>query len=256
VTLHVVLPALNEAPNIGRVVEDLRSLRDGLTGRLDVAVTVVDDGSDDGTDRVARNAAGDLRLEVRRHEHRLGPGRAFATAFRGLAGALADDDFVLTLEADNTSRLEIVDAMLHRIDEGYDVVFASPYMYGGGIVHTDPGRVFLSHMANTFVKEFLDVRGLLTVSSFFRLYRGDALKRLQAAYGPGVVERDGFECMTEVAMKLVYLRMRISEVPMVLDTGRRIGKSKMRVLDTGLGYFALFRHKAMWQKRASLPPPP
>ena len=46
--------------------------------------------------------------------------------------------------------------MIRRIDDGHDVVFASPYMYGGGILHTHRTRVILSHIANSFVKEFLE----------------------------------------------------------------------------------------------------
>jgi dolichol-phosphate mannosyltransferase len=253
-TLHVLMPALDEAPNLPQVLADLRAARERLAGRFEVALVLVDDGSTDGTGEVARAEAGALPLAVLRHERTRGPGCAFATGFGHLAPALLDDDFVLTLEADNTSRIEILEAMLHRIAEGYDVVFASPYMYGGGIEQTNAGRVALSHVANAFVKEFLGIHGLLTVSSFYRLYRGDALRRLQAHFGPGVIERAGFECMVELALKLVYLDMRISEVPMVLDTSRRIGKSKMRIVRTGRGYLALFRRKAEWQRLAEREP--
>ena len=54
------------------------------------------------------------------------------------------------------TRHELLRRMFHRAEEGYDVVLASPYMYGGGIVNTSPLRVFLSHVANAFVKELLE----------------------------------------------------------------------------------------------------
>ena len=44
------------------------------------------------------------------------------------------------------------------------------------------------------------------------------LRRLQEYYGERIVERDGFESMVEVVMKMMYLGMSISELPMVLDT--------------------------------------
>ena len=245
--LHVVIPALDEAPNIGRVIDDLRTTAERHAGRLELGLVLVDDGSTDGTGERAREAAGGLPVTVLRHDTPRGPGRAFATGFTHLAGTLADGDYVLTLEADNTSRLEIVDAMLQRMGEGYDAVFASPYMYGGGIVHTEPLRVALSHIANAFVKEFLGVHGLMTVSSFYRLYRSDAVRRLQRAFGAGVIERAGFECMVEVTMKMMYLRMGISEVPMVLDSSRRVGRSKMRIARTARGYLALVRCKRRWR---------
>ena len=249
-TLHVVMPALNEAPNIERVFEDLAAARRRHADRLDVRVVLVDDGSSDSTEGRAHEAARERELEltVLRHGVPQGPGRAFATAFRSLA--LGDGDYVLTLEADNTSRLELVDQMLQRSAEGYDAVFASPYAYGGEIVSTNLVRIGLSHVANGFVKEFLGIRGLLTVSSFYRLYRGAAIRRLQSHYGPGIVESAGFESMVELVLKMSYLRMTISEVPMVLDAGRRVGKSKMKLMRTGLGYLTLFKRKAAWRDRA------
>jgi hypothetical protein len=141
--------------------------------------------------------------------------------------------------------------MLRRSEEGHDAVFASPYMYGGGILHTRATRVMLSHIANTFVKEFFGVHGLLTVSSFFRLYRGASLRRLQECYGERIVERDGYESMVEVVMKMMYLQMSISELPMILDTTRRAGRSKLNTRRTIIGYLSLFGHKREWQQRAA-----
>lgn len=74
--------------------------------------------------------------------------------------------------------------------------------------------------------------------------------RLQAAFGPGIVERVGFESMLELLLKIVYLRMSVSEVAMKLDTRRRAGKSKMQVARTALGYVSLWRDKAEWRRTA------
>jgi dolichol-phosphate mannosyltransferase len=249
--LYVVLPALDEAPNVERLFHDLAAARDvaaqfGLT----LHTLLVDDGSRDGTADVARHAADAelVELTVARHDRRRGPGRAFATGFAAIAEQLDEGDYVLTLESDNTSRLEILDLMLRRsTTEEHDVVLASPYIYGGGIAGATRVRTLLSHVANSFVKAFLDIRGLMTVSSFYRLYRASAVIRLQSEYGVGIVERRGFESMVELVLKMMYLRLSISEVPMRLDASRRIGKSKMRIGRTAVGYLALFRHKRRWR---------
>jgi hypothetical protein len=65
-------------------------------------------------------------------------------------------------------------------------------------------------------------------------------------YGPGIVERKGFESMIELLLKLVMLDCSISEIAMVLDTSRRAGKSKMRIWRTGLNYLTLWRSKGRW----------
>jgi dolichol-phosphate mannosyltransferase len=251
-SLYVLIPALDEAANIDRVIRDLAAVEERAAMEdLSLRIVLVDDGSTDDTADRARVAADGRHLTVLRHQWPRGPGRAFATGFEHVAPVIRDDDYVLTLEADNTSRLELFDPMLRRASEGYDTVFASPYAYGGGIVHTNTVRIGLSHLANTFVKEFLGIRGILTVSSFFRLYRGSAIRALQDQFGPQIVERAGFECMVELVLKMLYLRMSISEVPMVLDTRRRVGRSKMRLTATSLGYLALFRRKRNWRMAAT-----
>lgn len=248
--LHVVAPVLDEAENLPRLLDGFQALAAELDGRFRVECLLVDDGSTDGTPDLARSLASDLRLTVVSHEQNLGPGAAFATAFEHLATRIGPDDFVLTLEGDNTSRTELVATMVLRAGEGHDVVLASPYMYGGGIVQTTPFRIFVSHVANLLVKELLGAHGILTVSSFFRLYRGSILLRLQESYGPRILERRGFECMVEMVLKLVYLDATISEVPMVLDTSRRAGKSKLKIFRTARGYVALAAARNRWRSAA------
>ena len=250
--LVILIPVLNESGNMVRLVRDLRALSEELQDQLDVQVILMDDGSKDDTSTLARQSASEagLSLTVLRHDVNQGPGVAFATGFCHLPGLLKDDDLVMTMEGDNTSRLELVKQMLVRLDEGYDVIFASPYAYGGKIVNTSAYRIFLSSVANLFIKELLGIHGLLTVSSFFRLYRVPALKKLQAVYGPGIVERRGFECMVEMTMKMMNLHLTISEVPMVLDTHARVGKSRMKILRTIRGYIRLWFLKGKWLEKA------
>jgi dolichol-phosphate mannosyltransferase len=250
-SLYVLVPMLNEAGNLPTLLASMRRMAAGLP-HLTARFLIVDDGSTDGTGEMAMKLADGLDFSVLRHDERRGPGRAFATGFTHLAGRLGPDDYVATMEGDNTSRLELLSSMFVRAREGYDVILASPYLYGGGIEHTTTWRVILSRMANVFVKEVLGLSGLATVSSFYRLYRGSVILNLQRCYGPGIVERAGFECMVELLMKMVYLRTPISEVPMTLDTSLRVGKSKMKVLRTVLGYLRLWLDRRRW-RAAALP---
>jgi dolichol-phosphate mannosyltransferase len=245
-----LIPVLNEAPNLPRLIASARVLADELCPTYDVRFFVVDDGSTDGTRAAALGLADGLTLTVLRHDENLGPGRAFATGFAHLAEFLGPDDWVVTMEGDNTSRPELLRKMFVRSREGYDVVLASPYLYGGAIEHTTAWRVILSRIANVFVKEVLGLTGIATVSSFYRLYRASTLLHLQRCYGPGIVERAGFECMIELLLKMVYLRVTISEVPMTLDVALRAGKSKLKIVRTILGYFAVWRSSRRWRERA------
>jgi dolichol-phosphate mannosyltransferase len=252
--LFLLAPVLDEAPNIPRLLANLSSLAARLEQEMECRAVFVDDGSIDGTAERIRGEAGSLRVEVLRHDVNQGPGRAFATGFRHLAAQLEDEDWVATMEGDNTSRADTLLQMLVRRQEGFEVVLASPYMYGGGVRNTSLFRVLLSHVANSLIKELLGIHGILTMSSFFRLYSAPVLRRLQARYGDGILETPGFECMVELLAKLIGERASISEVAMPLDGSLRLGPSKMKVMRTIRGYLRLFWVGRQWRVQGNVTP--
>lgn len=245
--LFFIIPVLNEAPNIPRLMTNLEELRASLDGQFECQVFFVDDGSTDDTSEQIMRHRGPLPVEVLKHASNRGPGAAFGTGFAHLHSLLDHADWVVTMEGDNTSRIQTLRQMLVRRLEGFDVVLASPYMYGGGITQTSLLRIFLSHTANTLIKELLGIRGIFTMSSFFRLYHAPILKRLQGHHGPAILESPGFESMVELLAKLIRLRATISEVAMPLDGSQRLGKSKMRILRTIRGYLRVFYLSRNWK---------
>ncbi len=238
--LFFLIPVLNESPNIPRLLGNLQTFSQDLQSQFQCRVVFIDDGSTDDTAQRIEEGSSGMDVEVLKHPRNQGPGAAFATGFRYLAAILQEPDWVVTLEGDNTSRIQTLHQMLTRRLEGFEVVLASPYAYGGGITKTSWIRIFLSHAANTLIKELLGIHGILTMSSFFRLYNGPVLKRLGKRYGSNVLETRGFECMVELLAKLIKVNATISEVAMPLDGAQRLGKSKMKVFRTIRGYFKVF----------------
>tara|TARA_Y100001960_G_scaffold305851_1_gene360420 strand:+ start:239 stop:991 length:753 start_codon:yes stop_codon:yes gene_type:complete len=244
-----MVPVFNEALNIATLFEAFVKLRKQLEDQFSLQYILIDDGSDDETAITAKQKAGELDLIILQHEKNIGPGAAFATGFTYLAQHMEEQDWVITMEGDNTSRYELIKQMLTRSQEGFDIVLASPYIYGGGIKQTTFFRKLLSSGANLVVKDLLGIQGVLTVSSFFRLYRAKALINMQRIFGPGILERTGFESMVEMIMKIAMLKLPLSEVAMELDSSLRKGKSKMKFLRTIKGYLVLWSYKKEWLKK-------
>ena len=233
--IHAVVPVLNEEPNIAGLVD---RLKDALQPFAPYRVLFVDDGSTDGTAAALKGKGAEIGCVS--HPRNLGPGAAFRTGFTEVLKTLQPTDLVLTLEGDGTSDLAVLPRMMSRVrHEDDDIVLASCYLFGGGIKGTQLHRVGLSHVANGLVKQTLGLSGLATLSSFFRIYQGRALLRLRERFGTALFESNGFESQIEILHLAFKLGFRISEVPMVLDGSRRLGKSKMKILRTSLAYLRL-----------------
>lgn len=244
--VFLITPVLNEVENLPNLTGSWRNLTLELN-KYEFHFILVDDGSNDNTGNEAQNSCKDLNFTLLRHDTNKGPGYAFGTGFEYLSKIITPLDLIVTIEGDNTSRMETLQIMLERIlREDVDVAFASPYAYGGGFQNTSFFRVLMSHFGSGITKIFLNIHGIHTFSSFFRAYKGSVIIELQKHYGNRIIEFNGFECMIELLKKLIIHGFSISEVAMKLDTSLRKGKSKMKVLKTSLSYFKVYSSAKKW----------
>jgi dolichol-phosphate mannosyltransferase len=230
-----VVPAFNEADNLPRLFDDLEA-RPSLFppgSRL----IVVDDGSGDATADIAEHYDGWLPLELIRLEQNQGPGVAFRTGFDAALEQASDRTLIVTLEADTTSDLDALPAMLEHAVGGADLVLAS--VHGGGqMMNVSLLRRSLSRAAGVVVRMALGLDAR-TVSSFFRVYRASTLRDARDRFGADLIRESGFACKAELLAKIASLGARVDEVPVDLDGTRRVGESKMRILPTLAGYCRL-----------------
>lgn len=243
-TLYAIIPVYNEAANLLTLIESLSVFNKKVTSEFNLQVIFVDDGSTDSTADAINMAAHPYIHVLLANPVNRGPGFAFGCAFEYLSSRIREHDWVFTMEGDNTSTSETLEHMLVRRKEGYDVVMASPYLYSGGFARVSLLRTIISHAGNTLVKIILRLRGIMTFSCFLRLYSGSTILKLQETFGPRIIEFPGFECMVELLAKSVYIQSRISEVEMVVNWGKRTGKSKMKIIKTSLGYLRLFMRRS------------
>jgi len=247
--LHLIVPVFNERANaetwMARTAEILQHL-ENYRPRL----IFVDDGSTDGTADALRQASRGQDLTVLSHPVNRGPGAAVRTAFEWLHGSVRDEDAVVTLEGDNSSNLALITDMLERRGQGASLVLADPEAAGGGFAAVPAWRIGLSRAGNFVTRSLFRAKGRGSLSNFFRLHGGELIRRLQASFGPGIVESDGFAWAAEIFFKASLTGARPERVPARIDwTGRR-GGSKMRVLRTAAGYAQLFFSVPRWRRMA------
>jgi dolichol-phosphate mannosyltransferase len=235
VPLVFVVPAFNEEENLPRLFRDLEQHRAHFPAHS--RIVVVDDGSTDGTAAIVEDYAGPLDVELVKLGTNQGPGAAFRAGFTAALRDTPGHAFVVTLEADTTSDLDALGAMIAEAVAGAELVLAS--VHGGGeMLNVGLFRRVLSRGAGVAVGLALGLEAK-TVSSFFRVYRASLLRSAVETHGDDLIREPGFACMAELLAKLSALGATVAEVPVDLDGSRRVGASKMRILPTMRGYWHL-----------------
>jgi dolichol-phosphate mannosyltransferase len=210
----VIVPTYNERDNLPQLVGRLVAL-DG------VHVLVVDDGSPDGTGALADAlaAAEGGRVSVLHRSGARGLGRSYRD---GMRHALARTAAPLICQMDaDLSHLPSDLAGLIDAAASADLVIGSRYVDGGRIVNWPRRRVWLSAIANAYVR-WLTRLPVRDVTSGFRCWRRELLDRMPLA---GLTS-DGYAFQVEMTWHARQAGGRIAEVPITF-VERRIGQSKL-----------------------------
>lgn len=234
-----IVPTYNEAANLPGLARELAP----FLAADDTWLVISDDGSSDGTRDLAPTLFPSQRLTVLGDGVNRGPGHAFNSAFEWVLERAGANDLVITMEADCTSDIRILPDMLSIAGLGYDLVLASVYAQGGGFERTTWLRKLLSATANFIYRFIFDLK-VSTLSSFYRVYRASALQQARQRW-PQLISEPGFICMLELLIKLIRVEARVIEVPMVLASQKRAGKSRMKLLKTTFDYF-----RFLWRFRS------
>jgi dolichol-phosphate mannosyltransferase len=243
-----VIPAYNEAENIPLLFNRLGPVARNLGAR----VVIVDDGSTDGTPELIRREARGLDCQIVHNSVNGGVGIALNSGIRHVLASAGDDDLMVTLEADNTSDLNDLPAMLSRTDAGYDLVLASVYARGGRIIGVSKFRLLASRAVSDTFRVVGGLREIKTLSSLYRVYRVGVLRRAADTYGYLLVREPGFAASVELLLKLYHAGASIAEIPTTNDWRQRKGQSKLRLWPTVIAYFRV----AVAHLAGRIQPPP
>jgi glycosyltransferase involved in cell wall biosynthesis len=200
--IAAVIPALDEAPSIGGVVEGLR--RRGLL----VEVVVVDNGSTDGTGEIARRAGARVVREER---------RGYGYACKAGVVAAEEADIVVLLDGDAADDPGDLPKVLGPLLSGEaDLVVGSRAPGSRERGSMTPQQVFGNRLAALLMRRIYGVR-VTDLGPFRAIRRKDllALEMREMTYGWSV----------EMMVKAARAGYRYREVPVKYH--RRIGVSKV-----------------------------
>ena len=209
----MVVPTYNEADNLPWIVGRLRR------ALPDVDVLVVDDGSPDGTGRVADDlAASDGGVSVLHRSAKEGLGAAYLEGFRVALGR--GYDVIGEMDADGSHQPEQLHRLLEALEDA-DLVLGSRWVPGGSVVNWPWTRRALSRGGNVYTRVLLGIP-VRDVTGGFRLFRRTTLEKIDLA----AVQSVGYCFQADLAWRTVQAGLRVVEVPIEFVERVR-GESKM-----------------------------
>jgi dolichol-phosphate mannosyltransferase len=220
--LSVVIPARDEEGCIGATVEHLHvELRlHGIPHEL----VVVDDGSTDATWRLLQEMQERIpQLRPVRNGRLHGFGRAVICGLDHMAG-----DAVVIMMADESDDCRDVVRYWEELNKGYDCVFGSRFIRGGGTIDYPRVKLIINRMANTFLRYFFRIR-LNDTTNAFKAYRREVIDGCRPLIAPH------FNLTVELPLKAIVRGFTWTVIP-ITWRNRRAGVPKLKIKEMGSRY--------------------
>ena len=243
--LSVVIPARDEEGCIASTVEHLHLELD-LRG-VPHEIIVVDDGSTDRTWPILREEANRLNAvpstlnpqpstvcpSAPATRHRVlhpvqndaphGFGRAITRGLDAMTG-----DAAVIFMADESDDCRDVVRYWEKLNEGYDCVFGSRFIKGGGTIDYPAIKLFMNRMANAFVR-LLFRHGLNDTTNAFKAYRKEVIDGIRPILSPH------FNITVELPLKAIVRGYNFAVIP-ITWRNRRHGVAKLKIKEMGSRY--------------------
>src|SRR2546423_9983257 len=198
--LSVVIPARDEEGCVAATVEHLHiELR--LRG-VPHEIVVVDDGSTDRTWEILQ--ALQSQVSALAPIQNPGPNGFGRAIIRGLAAMKGDA--VVIMMADESDDCRDVVRYWEKLNEGYDCVFGSRFIKGGGGIDYPKIKLFLNRLAHFFFLGLFSVK-LNDTTNAFKAYRKEVIDGCQPLIAPH------FNITVEIPLKAIVRGYTWTTIP-------------------------------------------
>ena len=231
--LSIVIPARDEEGCICSTAEHLHvELR--LQG-VAHEIIVVDDGSSDRTWELLLNLSQRLpQLKPVQNIGQHGFGRAIIHGLGQMTG-----DAVVIMMADESDDCRDVVRYWQKLNEGYDCVFGSRFMKGGGVIDYPWPKLMVNRLANTFLRILFGIK-LNDTTNAFKAYRREVIEGCRPLISPH------FNLTVEIPLKAIVRGYSWTVIP-ITWRNRRTGEAKLKIKEMGSRY--LFICMYIWLEK-------
>jgi dolichol-phosphate mannosyltransferase len=215
----LILPTYNEAENVKAIVGAAGEVLAGAAPE-GFRILVVDDGSPDGTGRLADELAAEHSwVEVLHRSEKNGIGPAYLAGFaHALAGGAG---YVMEMDSDFSHDPADLARLLEAVRGGADLALGSRYVPGGGVSDWGLLRRFISEGGSAYARLVLGLH-IKDLTGGFKCFRREVLEAIQF----DSVRSQGYAFQVELTYRAVQAGFRVVEVPITFRD-RQQGQSKM-----------------------------
>ena len=220
--LTVVIPARDEEGCICSTVQHLNlELR---LQKVPHEIIVVDDGSSDHTWQLLQDLQKNLpELKPIQNKGQNGFGRAIICGLDQMTG-----DAVVIMMADESDDCRDVVRYWQELNLGYDCVFGSRFIKGGGTIDYPLLKYVLNRLANFFLKVLFRIR-LNDTTNAFKAYRREVIEGCRPLIAPH------FNLTVELPLKAIVRGFSWTVIP-ITWRNRRSGVAKLKITEMGSRY--------------------
>ena len=221
--LSVVIPARNEEACIAGTVEHLHLELE--LHKIPHEIVVVDDGSNDRTWPVLHDLSRRIpALHPIKNDGPCGFGNAVVKGIDSVQG-----DAVAVMMADESDDCRDVVRYWRLLNEGWDCVFGSRFIKGGGVIDYPWIKLRLNRLANLFIRILFRIP-LNDTTNAFKAYRKTALDGCRPFLSPH------FNLTVELPLKAIVRGYSWTVIP-ITWRNRRTGEAKLKIKEMGSRYF-------------------
>lgn len=220
--LSVVVPARDEEACVCSTIELLHN--ELLLHNIAHEIIVVDDGSADNTWPLLQEYAGRVpEVKPVQNSGQHGFGRAVITGLDQISG-----DAVVIMMADGSDDERDVVRYWQELGKGYDCVFGSRFICGGGTTDYPLFKLFLNRIANTFLRIIFGIT-LNDTTNAFKAYRSEVVDGCRPLIAPH------FNLTVELPLKAIVRGFSWTTIP-IQWRNRRTGSTKLKIKEMGSRY--------------------
>ncbi len=221
--LSIVIPARDEAGCIASTVSHLHL--ELKLHNVPHEIIVVDDGSKDETWEILQEMPRQIpEVHPVQNLGAHGFGRAIIKGLDSMTG-----DAVVIMMADESDDPRDVVRYWKQLNAGYDCVFGSRFMKGGGVIDYPWLKLRINRLANYFIRTVFHVK-LNDTTNAFKAYRKTVIDGCRPLIAPH------FNLTVELPLKAIVRGYSWTVVP-ITWRNRRTGVAKLKIKEMGSRYF-------------------